>query len=62
VQPCWDIEIENVNGEMSIPIEYLIHHDWIECKASEPDMNFKMKIVVASKDGKFPQIQLLSDR
>jgi hypothetical protein len=54
VQACWDIEIENVNGEMSIPIEHLIHHDWIECKASEPDMNFKLKIIVASKEGKFP--------
>jgi hypothetical protein len=62
MQPCWDIEIENVNGEMSIPIEHLIHHDWIKGKASESDMNFKLKIVVASKDGKFPQIQLLSDR
>jgi hypothetical protein len=54
VQACWDIEIENVNGEMSIPIEHLIHHDWIECKASEPNMNFKLKIIVASKEGKFP--------
>jgi hypothetical protein len=62
VQPCWDIEIENVNGEMSISIEHLIHHDWIEGKASEPDMNFKLKTVVASKDGKFPQIQLLYNR
>jgi hypothetical protein len=51
-----------VNGEINIPIEHLIHHDYIECKASELDMNFKMKIVVASKEGKFPQIQLLSDR
>jgi hypothetical protein len=56
VQPCWDTEIENVNGELSIPIEHLIHHDWVEGKAIEPDMNFKLKIVVASKDGKFPQI------
>ena len=56
VQPCWDTEIENVNGEMSILIEHLIHHDWIKCKASELDMNFKTKMVVASKDGKFPQI------
>jgi hypothetical protein len=54
VQPCWDTKIENVNGEMSIPIEHLIHHDWIKCKASELDMNFKIKIVVASKEGKFP--------
>jgi hypothetical protein len=62
VQPCWDTEIENVNGELSIPIEHLIHHDWVEGKAIEPDMIFKLKIVVASEDGKFPQIQLLSDR
>jgi hypothetical protein len=51
-----------VNGELSIPIERLIHHDWVEGKAIEPDMNFKLKIVVASEDRKFPQIQLLSDR
>jgi hypothetical protein len=51
-----------VNGELSIPIEYLIHYDWVEGEAIEPDMNFKLKIVVASKDGKFPQIKLLSDR
>jgi hypothetical protein len=62
VQPCWDTEIENVNGEMSIPSEHLIHHDWIEGKASEPDMNFKLKTIVVSKDGKFPQIQLLYNR
>jgi hypothetical protein len=62
VQPCWDTKIENVNGEMSIPIEHLIHHDWIEGKASEPDMNFKLKTVATSKDGKFPQIQLLYNR
>ena len=47
---------------MSFPIEHLIHHDWIEYKATEPDMNFKMKIVVASKEGKFPQIQLVSNK
>jgi hypothetical protein len=51
-----------VNGEMSIPIEHLIHHDWIEGKASEPDMNFKLKTIAASKDGKFPHIQLLCNR
>ena len=47
---------------MSIPIEHLIHHDWIEYKANELGMNFKMKIVVVSKEGKFPQIQLLFDK
>jgi hypothetical protein len=62
VQPCWDTEIENGNGELSIPIEHLIHHDWVEGKAIKPYMNFKLKIVVASEDRKFPQIQLLSDR
>jgi hypothetical protein len=51
-----------VNRELSIPIEHLIYHDWVEGKAIEPDMIFKLKIVVASEDGKFPQIQLLSDR
>jgi hypothetical protein len=30
---------------MSIPIEHLIHQDWTECKANEPDMDFKMEIV-----------------
>jgi hypothetical protein len=45
-----------VNGELSIPIEHLIHHDWVKGKAIEPDMIFKLKIVVASEDGKFPQI------
>jgi hypothetical protein len=29
---------------MSIPIEHLIHLDWTECKANEPDMHFKMEI------------------
>jgi hypothetical protein len=62
VQPCWDTVIENVNGELSIPIEHLIHHDWIKGKAIEPDMIFKLKIVVASEERKFPQIQLLFDR
>jgi hypothetical protein len=62
VQPCWDTEIENANGELSIPIEHLIHHDWVEGEAIEPDMNFELKTVVASEDGKFPQIKLLSDR
>jgi hypothetical protein len=62
VKPCWNTEIENVNGEMSIPIEHLIHHDWVEGKASEPVMNFKLKTDVATEDGEFPQIQLLSDR
>ena len=47
---------------MNIPIEYLIHHDCIECKANALDMNFKNKVVVVSKEGKFPQIQLVSDR
>jgi hypothetical protein len=56
MQPCWDIEIENVNGELSIPIEHLIYQDWVEGKAIEPDMIFKLKIVVASEDGKFPLI------
>jgi hypothetical protein len=51
-----------VNGEISIPIEHLIHHDWIEYKAIEPDMNFKIKIVLASVEGKFPEINLLSDK
>jgi hypothetical protein len=62
VLPCCNTENENVNGEMSIPIEHLIHHDWIEYKAIEPDMNFKIKIVLASIEGKFPEINLLSDR
>jgi hypothetical protein len=39
---------------MSILIEHLIHHDWVEGKAIELDMIFKLKIVVASEDGKFP--------
>ena len=45
-----------MNGEMSIPIEHLIYHDWMECKAIEFNLDFKIKIVVASKEGKFPQI------
>jgi hypothetical protein len=36
-----------VNGEMSILIEHLIHQDWTECKANEPEMNLKMENVVA---------------
>jgi hypothetical protein len=62
VQPCWDTEIENAIGELSIPIEHLIHHDWVKGKAIEPDMNLELKTVVASEVGKFPQLKLLSDR
>jgi hypothetical protein len=62
VQPCWDTEIENANGELSIPIEHLVYHDWVESEAIEPDMNFELKIVVTSEDRKYPQIKLLSDR
>jgi hypothetical protein len=62
VLPCCNTENENVNGEMSIPIEHLIHYDWFEYKAIEPDMNFKIKIVLASVEGKFPEINLLSDK
>jgi hypothetical protein len=62
VQPCWDSEIENANGKLSIPIKHLIHHDWVEGEAIEPDMNFELKTIVASEDGKIPQIKLLSDR
>jgi hypothetical protein len=51
-----------VNGEMSIPIEHLVHHDWVEGKASEPVMNFKLKTDVVTEDGKFPQIKLLPDQ
>jgi hypothetical protein len=32
---------------MSILIEHLIHQVRTECKANEPDMNFKMEIVEA---------------
>jgi hypothetical protein len=53
VQPCWDTEIENANGELSIPIEHLIHHDWVEGEANAPNMNFELKTIVASEDGKF---------
>jgi hypothetical protein len=62
VQPCWDLEIENANGELSIPIKHLIHQDWIEGEATEPDMNFELKTIVASEDGKIPEIKLLSNR
>jgi hypothetical protein len=62
VQPCWDTEIENANGELSIPIEHLIDHVWVKGEAIETDMKFEMKTVVASEDGKFPKIELLSNR
>ena len=58
----WVKEIENVNGEKSILIDYLMHYDWLDYKASEPDMNLKMKFVLASKEGIFSQIQLVSQR
>jgi hypothetical protein len=32
---------------MNILIEHLIHQDRTECKANEPDMNFKMEIIEA---------------
>jgi hypothetical protein len=54
VEPCWDTEIENANGELSILFEHLVHHDWVESEAIEPDMNFELKTVVTSEDGRFP--------
>jgi hypothetical protein len=45
-----------------IPIEHLIDHVWVEGEAIETDMKFEMKTVLASEDGKFPKIELLSNR
>jgi hypothetical protein len=34
----------------------------LNVRANEPDMNFKMKMLVASNKGKFPQIAMVLDR